>query len=152
MQTAGSGATSVSFTFDNITTGKIYTTDLSAPSGTSLHGNSAEFIVETPEVTIGHQQSQPLLSNFLGSPVVFQDASAIYQGQSAPIALSSAQTMGLWTNDVPGSLGRYVQEAYGSVQGDTITVTENDYWPDTPSFGVALLGSASTNQGLWELS
>ena len=42
----------------------------------------------------------------------------------------------MWTEDVPGSQGSSVQEAYGSIQAasDTVTVTEDDYW-----------GSASTS-------
>jgi hypothetical protein len=45
--------------------------------------------------------------------------------------------MGMFTDDIPGSHGSNVQEAYGSIQAgsDTITVTENDYWPDTTLIG-----------------
>jgi Peptidase A4 family len=129
VETTGAGATEATFIFDDITTGKTYDTSLTAPAGTHLQGNSAEVVVETPEWTIGNHESQPLLSAFLNPPVVFQDASASFQGGSAA-SLSSAQSIGVWTDDVPGSYGSYVQEAYGSIQPacDSVTVTENDYW------------------------
>ena len=135
VETTGAGATKATFILDNLTTGQIYDVSLTAPAGTSLQGNSAEFIVETPEVTSGGTTSQPILSDFLNSPVVLEDVSATYSsGLSA--SLSSAQSIGMWTEDVPGSQGSSVQEAYGSIQAasDTVTVTEDDYW-----------GSASTS-------
>lgn len=124
VETTGAGATTATFVLDDETTGKTYDISLTAPTGTHLQGNSAEFVVETPEVNGG----QPLLSDFLNSPVVFQGVSAIYVGGSAA-SLSSAQSIGMWTNDVPGSNGSSVQEAYGSVQSGSVTVTEDDYWP-----------------------
>jgi hypothetical protein len=135
VETTGAGATKASVVFDNVTTGTIYDTSFTAPKGTSLHGNSAEFIVETPESISGNHASQPLLSDFQ-SPIVFQDVSATYNGGLAA-RLSSAQSMGMFTDDIPGSHGSNVQEAYGSIQAgsDTITVTENDYWPDTTLIG-----------------
>jgi hypothetical protein len=128
----GAGATKATFIFDDLTTGKTYDISLTAPSGTSLKGNSAEFIVETPELISGNQVTQPLLSDFLNSPVSFQDVSATYSGGSAA-SLSSAQTISVWSDDVSGSYGSYVQEAYGSIQtaSDSVTVTEEDYWPTT---------------------
>jgi hypothetical protein len=121
-------------------TGQTYETSLAAPSGTSLQGNSAEAIVETPELISGNgEESQPPLSDFLNSPVAFDDVSATYSNGSAA-SLSSAQSIGMWTNnnDPPGVSGS-VQEAYGSIQrsSDSVTVTENDYWggPTTPSVG-----------------
>ncbi len=141
VETTGNGATNASFVFDNVTTGKIYHTSLTAPSGTSLHGNSAEVVVETPELISGNHVSQPLLSNFLNSPVVFQNVGATYQGGVAA-SLSSAQSIGMYTDEVPGSYG-YVQEAFGSIQprSDTVTVTENDYWPSTSWDSITLIGS-----------
>ena len=68
------------------------------------------------------------MSDFLNSPVVFQGVSATYVGGSAA-SLSSAQSIGMWTDNVPGSNGSSVQEAYGSVQSGSVTVTEDDYWP-----------------------
>jgi hypothetical protein len=132
VETTGAGATEATFIFDDVTTGKIYETSLAAPTGTSLQGNSAEAVVETPELISGHQVSQPLLSDFLNSPLVFQDVSATYAGGLAA-NLSSAQSIGMWTDDVPGSYGSYVQEAYGSIQpvSDSVTVTEDDYWLNT---------------------
>jgi hypothetical protein len=129
VETTGAGATEATFIFDDVTTGKTYDTSLTAPGGTSLQGNSAEVIVETPEWISGNHVSQPLLSDFVNSPVVFQDVSATYLGGSAA-NLSSAQSIGMWTNDVPGFNGVYVQEADGSVQpmSDSVAVTENNYW------------------------
>jgi Peptidase A4 family len=140
VETAGAGATSAVFVFDDVTTGKIYDTSLSAPKGTSLQGNSAEVIVETPEFISGDHVSQPLLSDFLNSPIVFQNVSAAYKGGSAA-SLSSAQSIGMYTDQVPGSHS-YVQEAFGSIQpgSDTVTVTENDYWPSARSNHVGLVG------------
>jgi len=138
VETTGAGATEATFIFDNITTGETYDTSLAAPAGTHLQGNSAEVVVETPEWISGSHVSQPLLADFLGSPVVFQDFSATYQGGSSA-SLSSAQSIGMWTDDVPGSYGSSVQEAYGSIQSalDSVTVTEDDYWADplSPLFG-----------------
>jgi hypothetical protein len=141
VETAGAGSTEATFIFDNETTGQIYDTSLTAPAGTSLVGNSAEVVVETPEWSIGGHTSQPLLSDFLNSPVVFQDVSATYQGGAAA-SLSSAQSIGMWTDHVPGLVGSYVQEAYGSIQpaSDTVSVTENNYWGDSVSHISMLLG------------
>jgi Peptidase A4 family len=126
--TTGAGATKATFLYDDETTGQTDQTSLTAPSGTSLTGNSAEFVVETPEWPNGFSTYQPLLSDFLGSPIVFQDASATYANGTAA-SLSSALTIGMETNGVPGVPG-YTQAAYGSVSAsaDTVTVTENDYW------------------------
>jgi hypothetical protein len=141
VETAGAGATEATFIFDNETTGQTYDTSLTAPHGTSLQGNCAEAVVETPEWIIGGHALQPLLSDFLNSPVVFQDVSATYQGGSAA-NLSSAQSIGMWTDDLPGSLGNYVQEAYGSIQAlsDAVTVTEDDYWANSLSHISSLFG------------
>ena len=104
-----------SLIFDDKTTHQIYETSLTAPQGTSLQGNNAEVIVETPEsINSSNQVIQPLLSDLLYLPIVFQDVSAIYSNGLAA-SLSSAQSIGMWTNDVPGSDGSYVQEAYGSI-------------------------------------
>jgi hypothetical protein len=134
VETSGAGATTATVIFDDITTGQIDDVTLTAPSGTSLKGNSAEFVVETPELISGKQVSQPLLTDFLNSPVVFHDVSATYKGGAAA-SLSSAQSIGVYSDEVPGSHG-YVQEAYGSIQpaSDSVTVTEDDYWP-APSAG-----------------
>ena len=149
VETAGVGATKASFVFDDVTTGKIYDSSLTAPSGTSLKGNSAEFVVETPEWISGNHASQPLLSNFLDSPVVFQNASATYQNGVAA-GLSSAQSIGMFTDEVPGSYG-YAQEAFGSVQArsDTVRVTENHYWPSTSSDSIALIGNNHWSTNHW---
>lgn len=127
VETTGAGATNATFLYDDETTGQTYQTSLTAPRGISLTGNSAEFVTETPEWSNGFFNYQPLLSDFYGSPIVFQDASATYAGGGAA-NLSSALTLGVYAN-VPGISG-YTQEAYGSVSpsADTVTVTENDYW------------------------
>ena len=84
----------------------------------------------------GHT-TQPLLSDFLNTPVVFQDASATfsapYQGIAA--SLSSAETISLLSGNV--------QEAYGTIQAgsDSVTVTEDDYWAPSSSHGSSLFGS-----------
>jgi hypothetical protein len=134
VETSGAGATKATFIFDNETTGKTFDTSLTAPHGTSLRGNSAEVVVETPEWISGNQVSQPLLADFLNSPIDFRDVSATYAGGMAA-SLSSAQSIGVWSDDVPGSYGSYVQEAYGGIQpgSDSVTVTENDYWPSSSS-------------------
>lgn len=133
VETTGAGATKATFLFDDETTGKTYQTSLTAPNGTSLMGNSAEFVVETPEFSNAFSTYQPLLADFLGSPIVFQDASATYVGGAAA-GLSSALTIGM---EAAGGQGvpAYAQEAYGIVSGaaDTVTVTEDDYWPGTDS-------------------
>lgn len=53
--TSGGGATSASAYFTNRTTGATTSLSFSAPAGTSLVGNSAEWVVEAP--TVGGQQS-----------------------------------------------------------------------------------------------
>jgi hypothetical protein len=133
VETTGAGATEATFIFDNETTGKTFETTLSAPHGTSLQGNSAEVVVETPEWSSGGSVSQPLLSDFVKSPVVFDDISALYAGGAAA-SLSSAQSIGMWTDDVPGSDGYYVQEAYGAIDptSDSVAVTEDHYWTAVP--------------------
>ena len=153
VETTGAGATSATFIFDDLTTGQTYETALTAPSGTRLQGNSAEVIVETPEVTAGGQTSQPLLADFLNSsPLVFKDVSETYSNGSAA-NLSSAQSIGLWTDDVPGSSGS-VQEAYGSVQpaSDTVKVTENEYWPAVATTAEMIMTDAAGNYYIYDLS
>ncbi len=129
VQTAGAGSTEANFIFHDVTTGKSYETSLHAPSGVSLQGNSAEVIVETPEWISGGSVSQPLLSDFASTPVAFHDVSAIFAGGAAA-SLASAQSIGMWTNDVPGANGSYVQEAYGAIHPayDSVRVVEDDYW------------------------
>jgi hypothetical protein len=136
VETTGAGATHATFIFDNITTGKVFDVSLTAPQGTTLQGNSAEAVVETPEWTNGNQVSQPLLSDFLNSPIAFQNVKATYASGSA-VSLSTAQSIGMWTDSVPGSQGTYIQEAYGSIQpaSGSVTVTEDDYWPAASSIG-----------------
>lgn len=127
VETTGAGATQATFLFDDLTTDKTYTTGLTAPTGVSLEGNSADFVVETPYWSSGNWSYQPLLTDFLDSPVVFHDASATYaSGGSA--SLSSAIPFAMVSNDVPGAWGSYVQEAYGSVSGNTVSVNEDPYW------------------------
>jgi hypothetical protein len=53
--TSGGGATDASAYFTNRTTGATTSLSFSAPAGTSLVGNSAEWVVEAP--TVGGQQS-----------------------------------------------------------------------------------------------
>jgi hypothetical protein len=136
VETTGAGATHATFVFDDLTTGHVYTTSLTAPTGTSLQGNSAEFIAETPEWSNGIQVTQPLLSDFLNAPITFQDVDATYK-TGATVSLASAQSIGVWSNEVPGDSGTYVQEAYGSIHSatDSITVTENAYWNATELVG-----------------
>jgi hypothetical protein len=114
VETGGAGATEATFIFDNETTGKTFETTLSAPHGTSLQGNSAEVVVETPEWISGGSVSQPLLSDFVKSPVIY---------------------------DVPGSDGYYVQEAYGAIDpaSDSVAVTEDHYWTAAALHNAALL-------------
>ena len=50
VETTGAGATQATFILDDETTGKTYDVSLTAPTGTQLQGNSAEFVVETPEL------------------------------------------------------------------------------------------------------
>jgi len=140
VETAGAGATEATFIFDDETTGKTYETSLSAPQGTSLQGNSAEVVVETPEWISGGSVSQPLLSDFANSNVTFQDIGAIYAGGAAA-SLSLAQSIGMWTDDVPGSDGSYVQEAYGNIDtaSDSVAVNEDHYWAATSLHSAALL-------------
>ena len=73
--------------------------------------------------------SQPLLSDFASTPVAFHDVSAIFAGGAAA-SLASAESIGMWTNDVPGANGSYVQEAYGAIHPayDSVRVVEDDYW------------------------
>lgn len=155
VETSGAGATAALFILDDETTGQTYERNLTAPSGTSLQGNSAEFVVETPEWTSGDQVSQPLLSDFLNSPVVFHGVSATYSGGSAA-SLSSAQSIGMWTEDLPGSNG-YAQEAYGSIQptSDSLTVTEDDYWPSVnappPASTTAVIIMSNPSNGDYEI-
>jgi hypothetical protein len=121
-------STYASFTFDDVTTHQTFQTGLVAPQGVSLKGNSAEFVVETPEWISGNSVLQPLLTDFVGSPVVFQNASATY-ASGGNASLSNALSISVWSNDVPGSSG-WVEEAYGSIQpsADTVTVSEGSYW------------------------
>ena len=130
VETTGAGATKATFLYDDETTGQTCQTSLTAPGGTSLTGNSAEWVVETPEWSNGFSTYQPLLADFLGSPIVFQDASATYAGGTAA-SLSSALTIGMETSGGQG-VPAYAQEAYGSVSAlaDTVTVSEDDYWAD----------------------
>jgi hypothetical protein len=139
VETTGAGATEATFIFDNETTGKTYETSLTAPKGTSLQGNSAEVVVETPEWISGNTVSQPLLSDFAKSNVAFHDISAIYAGGAAA-SLASAQSIGMWTDDVPGSDGSF-QEAYGMVHSlnDSVAVIEDHYWTASSLYSAALL-------------
>jgi len=132
VETMGAGSTSATFVFDNLTTGETYQTNLTAPKGTSLEGNTADFVVETPELISGRTVSQPLLTD-LGSPVTFQDASASYEG-GGYASLANAIPIDL-VSGVPGHFGSYVQEAYGSVSSSAVTVTEDQYWT-SPSAGL----------------
>jgi hypothetical protein len=133
VETTGAGATKATFLYDDETTGQTYQTSLTAPRGTSLTGNSADFVVETPAWSNGFSTSQPLLADFLGSPIVFQDVSAIYSGGSAA-SLSGALTIGMQTTGGQG-IPAYAQVAYGSVSAsaDTVTVTEDEYWANVAS-------------------
>lgn len=53
--TSGAGPTDASAYFTNRTTGTTTSLSFTAPAGTSLTGNSAEWVVEAP--TVGGQQS-----------------------------------------------------------------------------------------------
>lgn len=128
VETSGAGATRATFLFDDLTTDKTYTSSLTAPTGVSLDGNSAEFVVETPYWSFGNREFQPLLTDFVGSPVVFQNDGATYANGGGSASLSSAIPIAMVSNDVPGAFGSYVQEAYGSVLGNTVSVTEDPYW------------------------
>jgi Peptidase A4 family len=124
LETLGKGSTSAAFLFDNLTTGQTYQTALTAPAGTSLQGDSADFVVEAPDWQYGNLTFQPLLADFVPSPITFQQASAINSdGSSAN--LSSGLTLGMVTDIGPGFA---VEEAYGAIQPNAVTVTENPYW------------------------
>jgi hypothetical protein len=140
VETGGAGSTEANFIFHDLTSGKSYESSLAAPQGVSLQGNSAEVVVETPEWISGGNVSQPLLSDFVKSPVAFHDISAIYAGGEAA-SLSSAQSIGMWTDDVPGSDGYYVQEDYGIIHSasDSVTVHEDHYWTASALHNAALL-------------
>jgi Peptidase A4 family len=140
VETAGAHATEATFIFHDETTGKSYETSLAAPAGTSLVGNSAEVVVETPEWISGNTVSQPPLSDFVGSPIAFHDVSATY-ANGAAASLASAQSIGMWTNDIPAADGPYTQEAYGIVHpnSDSVTVIEDAYWTNASLYGSALL-------------
>jgi hypothetical protein len=131
VETTGAGATKATFLYDDETTGQTYQTSLTAQHGTSLTGNSAEWVVETPEWSNGFSAYQPLLADFFNTPIVFQDASASYANGSAA-SLSSAMTIGMETSGGQG-VPAYAQEAYGSVSAsaDAVTVTEDDYWANS---------------------
>jgi hypothetical protein len=134
VDTLGAGSSKASFIFQDITTGKTVDASLTAPKGTTLVGNTAEAVVETPEFISGNRVSQPLLADFLSTPVTFQDFSALYSNNTAA-SLSSAQSIGMVSENVPGHTRTYVQEAYGSINtgSDSVTVTEDDYWPSASS-------------------
>ena len=130
VDTIGAGARSASFIFDDVTTGQTYEAVVHAPRGVGLQGNSAEYIVETPELVANNGAvTQPLLADFLVSRVVFREASATYaDGMSA--SLSRAHSVSMATENLPGLAGTYVQEDTGTLQraADKVTVTENPYW------------------------
>lgn len=147
VETTGAGANKATFIFDDVTTNKTYTTSLTAPSGTKLTGNSAEVVVETPEIISGNKVSQPLLADFLSTPVTFNDIAATYSN-GASASLSSAQSIGMVSNAVPGDIGTYVQEAYGSVNasGDSVSVTEDDYWGSASTSSSTVVASDDSDQ------
>ena len=128
VETAGVGSTTASFLFKDVTTGQAYQAGLTAPAGTSLLGDSAEWVVETPEFSNGFATSQPPLADFLATPVVFQDAVASYS-DGAAASLSGADTISMESYGDPG-IPNYTPEAYGSVSAatDSVTVTEDNYW------------------------
>ena len=76
--------------------------------------------------------SQPLLTDFVGSPLEFQDASATYK-HGASAGLSGAVPIDLVSDSVPGYRGLWDEEDYSSIApaADTAAVTENTYWPTT---------------------
>jgi Peptidase A4 family len=133
VKTSGAGATRARFLFDDLTTGETHRSKLTAPPGVSLQGSSAEYVVETPELISGGTVSQPLLTDFVRSPVVFAHARATSVNGPGP-GLSSATPIDLFSDKVPGLGGSWAEEAYGSVSpaSDTVTVTENPYWPSVP--------------------
>jgi hypothetical protein len=149
VDTLGAGSSKASFIFQDVTTGKTVDASLTAPKGTTLVGNSAEAVVETPEFISGNKVSQPLLADFVSTPVTFQDFSALYSGGTGA-SLSSALSIGMVSDEVPGSIGTYVQEAYGSINAgsDSVTVTEDDYWPSGSS-NSRFLSEGSPGFSLW---
>jgi Peptidase A4 family len=140
VETGGAGATEATFIFHDETTGKSFETSLAAPSGTHLIGNSAEVVVETPEWISGNTVSQPLLSDFVGSPIAFHDISAGYSNGAAA-SVASAQSIGMWTDQIPAADGSYAQEAYGIVHpnSDSVTVIEDAYWTNASLYASAML-------------
>lgn len=134
VETLGAGSTRAVFLFDDLTTDKSYATTLAAPPGFRLVGNSADFVVETPYWSEGNSVFQPLLTNFLRSPVEFQDVSATYANGGGNASLSGAIPIAVVSNNVPRAGGSYVQESYGSVLGHTVSVTEDSYWATPAKF------------------
>ena len=112
VDTLGVGSTNATFIYDDETTKQTYATSLTAPQGTSLLGNTAEYIVES---------NRPYLSDFYGSPVSFQDIGATYAG-GTPASLATAVPISIVKHDTLNGSGS-IQTA-----SNMVTVNENNYW------------------------
>ena len=128
VETTGAGATGATFLFNDKTDGQTFGSGLAAPTGVSLAGNVAEWVVEAPGVSNGTSTVQPPLSDLLGAPVLFSDASASYAGGAAA-SLATAQDIDMVSYGMLG-VPDYTNIAYGSVlpATDSILATEADYW------------------------
>ncbi len=131
VETSGAGATHATFLFNDKTDAQTYQDNLTAPSGVSLAGNTAEWVVEAPSVSNGSYLVQPPLSDYLGAPVLFSDASATYANGGAD-SLSAAQNIDMVSNGMVG-IPNDISIAYGSVLPitDSVLSTEADYWAPT---------------------
>jgi hypothetical protein len=126
--TGGRGSDVATITFDNVSTGKGTTVTLIAPGHTSLVGNSAEFICETPELGTSYGAvMQPLACDF--TPVIFSSAVATYAGggtdsdlYGTPVAL------------VFDDRGQWTQEAYGSLVSGTEVEDQFTPWWQVSQF------------------
>ena len=126
--TTGAGATQATFLFDDKTDAQTYQTTLTAPTGVSLAGSSAEWVAEAPLNEIGSSTIQPQLSNYGGTPVLFSDVNATFEGGGAA-SLAAAEDINMVSDGMYG-LPDGIAIAYGGVlpATDSILSTEADYW------------------------
>lgn len=112
VSTSGKGANTAQITFDDVSTKKSFSTALVAPRGTTLAGNCADFVVETPEVSSNGRISQPLACDF--TPVVFSSTLAAYSnGQD--VSDTSGNVFAVGSPNISGS--SWTEEAVGSILG-----------------------------------
>lgn len=128
VETTGAGATQAKFLFNDKTDAQTYAGSLTAPTGVTLAGNTAEWVVEAPQATSGSYTVQPPLSDYLGAPILFSDASASYTDGTAA-SLSGAENIDMVSDGMQG-VSNGLNIAYGSVLpgNDSVLSTEADYW------------------------